>query len=169
MRGNLVDWDVSGWEKRAFKVTKPTNPLYLNFEVWLTGFLAWKKLISKLIFAGCTGSKDQVRNKLKIQFIELDFSNLIFQKSGRDQQGGKSGLENNEEMVVCFQKICKFDLSSWTNLIFNNLSVVVIKKIFNWTGAVFFTWLMTTASIKGFTFIQEQISYRTSTGHKNPW
>jgi hypothetical protein len=38
-------------------------------------------------FAGYTGSKNPVRNKLKIQFIEFDFSKLIFQKSSTDQQG----------------------------------------------------------------------------------
>ena len=43
-----------------------------------------QKLISKLIFAGYTGSKTPVRNRLKIQFVELDFSNLIFQKSSTD-------------------------------------------------------------------------------------
>ena len=34
-----------------------------------------------------TGSKNSVRNKLKIQFVELDFSKLIFQKPSTDQQG----------------------------------------------------------------------------------
>ena len=43
-----------------------------------------QKSISKLIFAGYTGSKNPVRNRLKIQFVELDFSNLIFQKSSTD-------------------------------------------------------------------------------------
>ena len=46
-----------------------------------------QKSISKLIFAGYTGSKNPVQNKLKIQFVELDFSNLIFQKSSTVQQG----------------------------------------------------------------------------------
>ena len=46
-----------------------------------------QKSISKLIFAGYTGSKNQVRNRLRIQFVELDFSKLIFQKSSADQQG----------------------------------------------------------------------------------
>ena len=41
------------------------------------------------IFAGFTGSKNTVRNRLKIQFIELDFSKLIFQKSSTDQQGAR--------------------------------------------------------------------------------
>jgi hypothetical protein len=41
----------------------------------------------KFIFAGYTGSKDQVQNRLKIQFVKLDFSKLIFQKSSTDQQG----------------------------------------------------------------------------------
>jgi hypothetical protein len=40
-----------------------------------------------LIFAGYTGSKNQVQIKLNIQFVELDFSKLIFQKSSTDQQG----------------------------------------------------------------------------------
>ena len=47
-----------------------------------------KKSISKLIF-------NPVRNRLKIQFVELDFSKLIFQKSSTDQQRvrlGKLGL-----------------------------------------------------------------------------
>ena len=44
-----------------------------------------QKSISKLIFAGYTGSKNPVRNRLKIQFVELDFSKLIFQKSSTDQ------------------------------------------------------------------------------------
>ena len=68
-------------------VGPPPVDLYLNFEksswkneVQRTGFL-------KLICAGYTGSKKQVRNRLKIQFVELDFSKLIFQKSSTDQQG----------------------------------------------------------------------------------
>ena len=40
-----------------------------------------------MIFEGYTGSKNSVQNRLKIQFIELDFSKLIFQKSNTDQQG----------------------------------------------------------------------------------
>ena len=41
--------------------------------------------ISNLNFEGYTGSKNQVRNRQKIKFIQLDFSNLIFQKSSADQ------------------------------------------------------------------------------------
>ena len=40
-----------------------------------------------MIFAGYTGSENPVRNRLKIQFVEFDFSKLIFQKSRADQQG----------------------------------------------------------------------------------
>ena len=43
-----------------------------------------QKSISKLIFVGYTGSKNPLWNRLKIQFIKLDFSNLIFQKSSTD-------------------------------------------------------------------------------------
>ena len=46
-----------------------------------------KKWILKLIFAGYTGSKNQVWNRIKIQFFEIDFFKLIFQKSSTDQQG----------------------------------------------------------------------------------
>jgi hypothetical protein len=45
-----------------------------------------------LIFTGYTGSKHPVRNRLKIQFTELDFSKLIFQKSSTDQQGASIAL-----------------------------------------------------------------------------
>ena len=46
-----------------------------------------QKSISKLIFADYTGSKNLVLNRLKIQFIELDVSKLIFQKPSTNQQG----------------------------------------------------------------------------------
>ena len=46
-----------------------------------------EKSLWKLFFAGYTGSKNQVRNRLKIQFIKLDFSKLIFQKSSTDPFG----------------------------------------------------------------------------------
>ena len=52
-----------------------------------TGFLACEKSISKLIFASYTVSKNPVRKRLNIQFVKLDFSKLIFQKSSTDQQG----------------------------------------------------------------------------------
>ena len=40
-----------------------------------------------MIFAGYTSSKNQVWNRLKIQFVELNSSNLTFQKSSTDEQG----------------------------------------------------------------------------------
>ena len=46
-----------------------------------------QKSISKLIVGGYTGNKNPVRNRLKIQFIEPDFSKSIFQNSTTDQQG----------------------------------------------------------------------------------
>ena len=45
---------------------------FLQNQVQQIGFIAWKKSISQLT---------------KIQFVELDFSKLIFQKSSTDQQG----------------------------------------------------------------------------------
>jgi hypothetical protein len=65
--------------------THPVD-LYLIFEK--SSSTNWIfSLQKKLIFAGYTGSKNQVRNRLKIQFVELDFFKLIFQKSSTDQQG----------------------------------------------------------------------------------
>ena len=66
----------------------PPVDLYLIFEKSsLTNWIfSLQKSISKLIFAGYTGSKNPVPNRLKIQFVRLDFSKLIFQKSSTDQQ-----------------------------------------------------------------------------------
>ena len=65
----------------------PPIDLYLNIEksnwkthVQRTGFLACKEATQY------TGSKNSVGNKIKIQFVELDFSKLILQKSNTDQQ-----------------------------------------------------------------------------------
>ena len=67
----------------------PPVDLYLIFEktsfknqVLQTGLLACKKSISKLIFAGYTGSKNQVQNRLKIKFVELDFSKSMYRSTG---------------------------------------------------------------------------------------
>ena len=85
-----------------FGLVLPPVDLYLISEksiwknqVWRTGFLVYfeldfyclcslQKSISKSIFACYTGSKNPIRNRLTIQFVELDFSNLIFQKSSTD-------------------------------------------------------------------------------------
>ena len=58
--------------------------LYLIFEKSSLKNQVRRKSILKLIFAGYTGSKNPVRNRLKIQFFELDFSTLIFEKSSTD-------------------------------------------------------------------------------------
>ena len=73
------------------KVHKYLTPidLHLIFEnqVWKIKFdksslTNWifnlKKPISKLIFAGYTGSKIHAQNRLQIKFVKLDLSNLIF-------------------------------------------------------------------------------------------
>ena len=52
-----------------------------------TGFLACKSQFQNEFFAGYIGSKNPVWNRQKIQFVELDYSKLIFQKSSSDQQG----------------------------------------------------------------------------------
>ena len=68
----------------------------MNFTHIETNWIfSLQKSISKLIFAGYTGSKNPVRNRLKIQFVKLDFSKLIFQKSSTDQQG-EGILDSNQ-------------------------------------------------------------------------
>ena len=78
------------------KTPRAKPPCLSVFEIWKiklenSSSMNWifrlQKPISKLIFAGYTGSKNPVRNRLKIQFVKLDFSKLIFQKSSTDQQG----------------------------------------------------------------------------------
>ena len=73
------------WKRRKRAVVFDNqNFLSILTPCWCVSL---QKSISKLIFVGYTGSKNQVRNRLKIQFVELDFSKLIFQKSSTDQQG----------------------------------------------------------------------------------
>ena len=67
-------WSVLEFWKIKLEKSSSTN--------WIFNL---QKSISKLIFAGYTGSKNPVQNRLKIQFVDLDFSKLIFQKSSRDQ------------------------------------------------------------------------------------
>ena len=82
----------------------PPVDLYLIFEkLSLTNWIfCLQKSISKLIFVGYTGSKNLVRNRLKIQFFDLDFSKLIFQKSSTDQQE-VSLVQNIAENVGSFR------------------------------------------------------------------
>ena len=77
------------WQSKAF-------PLLICFwifknQVRKSSSTKWifslQKSISKLIFASYTGSKNPVRNRIKIQYVKFDFSKLIFQKSSADQQG----------------------------------------------------------------------------------
>ena len=53
--------------------------------------------------AGYTGSKNPVRNRLKIQCVELNFSKLIFQKSSTDQQGVRN--RDTHYTVTKFEKM----------------------------------------------------------------
>ena len=88
---NVSNWQTPSPSKKALTyiidVPFPPVDLYLNFEksslknqVRRTGFF-----FSKLIFAGSTGSKNQVRNRLKIQFVELDFSETKYRSTrGKD-------------------------------------------------------------------------------------
>ena len=84
-------WSVLEFWKIKLEKSSPTN--------WI---FSLQKSISKLIFEGYTGSKNQVQNRLKIQFVELDFSQLIFQKNKYRSARGKSGLH------FIFGTLCTF-------------------------------------------------------------
>ena len=73
-------------------------PFDINLLLICTWFLknrVWKMDLDELDFwstsnwnfAGYTGSKNLVRTRPKIKFIQIHFSNSIFQKSCTDQQG----------------------------------------------------------------------------------
>ena len=77
----------------SFKTLKSFTPYPSALDSWKSKFeksssMNWiynlQKLILKLIFADYTGSKNPVRNRLKIHFVKLDSSKLIFQKSSTD-------------------------------------------------------------------------------------
>ena len=68
-------WSVLEFWKIKLEKSSSTNRIF-----------SMQKSISKLKY---TGSRNQVRNRLNIQFVELDFSKLIFQKSSTDQQGAR--------------------------------------------------------------------------------
>ena len=59
-----------------FSYSNPPVDLYLIFEKSFSTncIFSLYKSILKLIFAGYTGSKNQVRNKLKINVVAPDFS-----------------------------------------------------------------------------------------------
>ena len=71
----IVAWSVLDFWKIKLEKSSSAN--------WI---FSLQKSISKLIFAGYSGSKNQVWNRLKIQFLELNFSKLIFQKLSTDQR-----------------------------------------------------------------------------------
>ena len=110
VRGNLILWHlqmgklIKGdtiqvapcWSVPEFWKIKVENSSSTN---WI---FSLQKSISNVIFAGYTGSKNPVLKRLKIQFIELDFSKLIFQKSSTDQQGERQ--EKYE--TICLSVYC---------------------------------------------------------------
>ena len=79
-------------------VHNPPIDLYLISEK--SGLTEWifnlQTSILKLIFAGYTGSKNPVRNRLKIWFMVLDFSNLILQKIKYRSTGGMYAYIGND-------------------------------------------------------------------------
>ena len=73
----------------SYKIGQASPPvdLYLSFEIpSLKNQVQWIWYLSSLnlIFAGYTGSKNQVRTRLKIKFVKLDFSNGEYPNSSTD-------------------------------------------------------------------------------------
>ena len=84
---NLIDFSPARFNISKYLVYK----IFLGWNLSNFSVVFWKiddfiKDILRLSDLS-TGSKNPVRNRLKIQFIELDFPKLIFQKSSTDQQG----------------------------------------------------------------------------------
>ena len=77
----------------VYLALKPTVDLYLIYEksIWKIKFneLDFQSILN-LIITACVACKINFEIDfctLKIQFVKLDFSNLIFQNSSTDQQG----------------------------------------------------------------------------------
>ena len=88
---NIVSFQIS-----HDLIQNPLVDLYLNFEkiklensILTNWIFSLQKSISKLIFADYTGSKNQVRNRKKIHFAELDFSEIKVRSTG-----GCKGYDN---------------------------------------------------------------------------
>ena len=75
-----------------FTSTKMSYPYWFVLEFWKiklenSSLMNWNFSLQKSILKWSNGSKNSVRKRLKIQFVERDFSKLIFQKSSTNQQG----------------------------------------------------------------------------------
>ena len=82
-------------------ITLPPVDLYLNFEI-----SSWKTQVPRTGFLACKNqfeidfcSKNPVRNRLKIQFVELDFSEIKYRLTG-----GKALLSNLYTMVAGLER-----------------------------------------------------------------
>ena len=94
--------------------------LYFEYPLlictWILKFLVWKIKLDELdflfilnwIFPGYTDSKNQVQNRQKIKFIELDFSNRNFKFQG------KRPTSSDNQHVCLFARL--FFCMSWRSL-----------------------------------------------------
>ena len=92
--------------KFVWSIVCPPVDLCFNFEK-----SSWK---NQFRWTGFLGSKNQVRNRLKIQFVELNFSKLIFPKSSTDQQGVSQILF----LILNYRGVLTNEVSS--NVVSNN-------------------------------------------------
>ena len=106
----------SGIQNKEQQLYYPSVPDFYLFIFWKIKFEEFAKLdlqksISKWIFAGYTGSANSVWNRLKIQFVELDLSNLIFQKSITNGKGVWAGI-----ILLFFLIIKGANKKNWVSL-----------------------------------------------------
>ena len=83
----------------------PNNPLvdlHLIFKKSSSTDQVQKIKFNELDFTVFVACKNPVLNRLKIQFIKLDFSNLIIQKSSTDQQGEYLDMVRMPERIYNF-------------------------------------------------------------------
>jgi hypothetical protein len=87
--GHLKGWF---WNFSSFQWHALHTFCWSVLDFWKIKFekSSLKNQVRRTVFLAYTGSKSLVWKRLKIQFIELDFSKLIFQKSRTDQQGDRS-------------------------------------------------------------------------------
>ena len=95
-------------EKSIWKNQVQWTGILVYFKLNFYCLCSLQKSISKLILASYTGSKNQVWNRLKIQFIELDFSKLIFQISSTDQHG-VNVMQNSPKKYQMFMNSAQYD------------------------------------------------------------
>ena len=101
MKKELTNQNWVSW--LFFILPSISHPIHLYWIFEKSSLMTWifslQKSISKLIFAGYTVSKNPVRNRLKIQFVELDFS--------KRSRGIRESLNGSGLWSICYNPTLK--------------------------------------------------------------